>query len=262
MICASCGKDLKQVKYHIPDVDGEVCGACRARWRRHNVPGVKERTNAHNKKYRDEHPELVVKKKEYNQKYYEENSEELKQDARQWVADHPEQKKAGDQARYLRDKETILDRNKEYRQNHKDEIRIQKREATKLRKKTDLNFRIACNQRTRLNSAIHGGQKSGSAVRDLGCSIDYLKMHLDDMFYPDVAAGVEMTWENWGKGAGKWQIDHMRPVGIFELSDQQQLLECVNYTNLQPLWFDDHNENSIHDRNLVEARKFEVAGHA
>lgn len=91
--------------------------------------------------------------------------------------------------------------------------------------------------RKRLQMAIKKDQKSGSAVRDLGCSIDYLKSYLEDRFYIR-DTGEEMSWDNYGvKG---WNIDHIRPLAFFDLTAREQFLEACHYTNFQPLWWEDN----------------------
>ena len=80
--------------------------------------------------------------------------------------------------------------------------------------------------RTRLSKAITRGQKDGSAVKDLGCSVEELKIHLESKFQPG------MTWENYGE----WHIDHVVPLAKFDLLNREELLKACNYTNLQPLW--------------------------
>jgi len=78
----------------------------------------------------------------------------------------------------------------------------------------------------RLWQALRGKVKQGSAVRDLGCSIEYFKLWIFMMFQPG------MTWENYGK---VWHIDHIKPLAAFDLTDREQFLQAVNYKNLQPL---------------------------
>jgi len=74
--------------------------------------------------------------------------------------------------------------------------------------------------------------KSGSGVKDLGCSIKDLKIYLEGKFKQG------MSWNNWGtKG---WHIDHIRPLSSFKLSERSNLLEACHYTNLQPLWAEDN----------------------
>lgn len=95
-----------------------------------------------------------------------------------------------------------------------------------------LRIRIGTNLRSRLNKAIQGDYKSGSAVFDLGCSIDEFKVYMESKFQ----AG--MSWGNWGRKT--WHIDHIKPVSSFDLSNREELLKACHYTNLQPLWAKDN----------------------
>jgi uncharacterized protein YxeA len=99
-------------------------------------------------------------------------------------------------------------------------------EYQKKKIKSDINFRLSKLLRNRVYIAIQNNQKVGSAVRDLGCSIDELKKHLESKFHP------EWGWENYGR---VWVIDHIKPLSSFKLEDREQFLEAVNYKNLQPL---------------------------
>jgi hypothetical protein len=101
----------------------------------------------------------------------------------------------------------------------------------KTRKKS-INEIIAERLRTRLWFAIKNNQKVGSAVRDLGCSIDHLKSHLESKFQEG------MTWENYGLRG--WHIDHIVPLSKVDLSNKESFLKVCHYTNLQPLWAKDN----------------------
>ena len=35
---------------------------------------------------------------------------------------------------------------------------------------------------------------------------------------------------------GEWEIDHIRPICSFDLTDMEQMKQCFHYTNMQPLW--------------------------
>ncbi len=96
----------------------------------------------------------------------------------------------------------------------------------RARRKSDPDFRLQCQLRTRLFMAVKGNYKLGSAVSDLGCSIDELWVHLESQFQPG------MTRDNWGKA---WVIDHIYPLAKVNVSDRAQLLAAVNWQNLQPL---------------------------
>lgn len=90
--------------------------------------------------------------------------------------------------------------------------------------------RLACNLRKRLRQAVKGRTKAGSAIRDLGCSVEELKRHLEKQFQSG------MSWSNYGD----WEIDHIIPLSAVDLSDREQLKKVVHYTNLQPLWKSDN----------------------
>lgn len=123
------------------------------------------------------------------------------------------------------------DRRKEYQAANKDKIRAQQKEYQRYRRATNLNFKIACNLRSRLRHALNGNSKTGSAVRDLGCSIDELKLKFIPLF------AIGMSWENYGS---LWHIDHIRPCASFDLTDPEQVKLCCHFSNLQPLWAADN----------------------
>jgi hypothetical protein len=106
---------------------------------------------------------------------------------------------------------------------------------------TDIQYRLRHNLRNRVRRAFEKNYKSGSALALLGCSIEYLKAHLERQFTNG------MSWDNMGKGGGKWNIDHTVPLSDFDLSDPEQAKIACNYKNLQPLWESDNfKKNARH----------------
>jgi hypothetical protein len=91
---------------------------------------------------------------------------------------------------------------------------------------TDPQYKIAKRLRIRLRHALNRNDKRGSAVRDLGCSIEEFVAYFDALFAPG------MTWEN----HGEWHVDHKRPLASFDLTNPVQIQEACNWRNLQPLW--------------------------
>ena len=104
----------------------------------------------------------------------------------------------------------------------------------KVRYNTDINYRLCSILRKRLNRAIKGNYKIGSAVSDLGCSIEDFKKYFESMFLEG------MTWDNYGK----WHIDHIKPLSSFNLNNPDEFKTAVHYTNLQPLWAEDNLKKS------------------
>lgn len=60
----------------------------------------------------------------------------------------------------------------------------------------------------------------------LGCSYDEARAHIERQFQPG------WTWLNHGK---LWEIDHIRPLCSFDLTNPDQRRLAAHYTNLRPL---------------------------
>lgn len=103
---------------------------------------------------------------------------------------------------------------------------IQKAQTAK--RKLDPHWIIANRLRSRIWHALKRGAatKSASTVALLGCSIQELRVHLENQF----TAG--MSWQN----QGDWHIDHKVPCVSFDLTDPEQQKVCFHFSNLQPLW--------------------------
>jgi hypothetical protein len=104
-----------------------------------------------------------------------------------------------------------------------------------LKRKTDINYRLRSNLRRRISTAVRDNLKSGSAVNDLGCSIPDFKKYIESKFYSN------MSWANWGE---IWELDHIKRLADFDLTDREQFLKACHYTNLQPLAVEDHAKKS------------------
>lgn len=155
---------------------------------------------------------------------------------------------------YIENKDKIQTKRKLYRLKNKDKIRKCKRDyylknkySIKLKQKkyysfnrdkiyayvknklnNDINYKLSHSLRRRMNNALKNTQKCGSAIKDLGCSIEYFKNYIESKFLDG------MRWNNYGKGG--WHLDHIIPLSSFNLSNRTQFLKSCNYTNFQPLW--------------------------
>lgn len=128
---------------------------------------------------------------------------------------------------YSENKEVILKRSFEWKTKNIDKIRKYHRNRI-----YSLQEKLAINLRSRLSVAIKNEYKSGSAVSDLGCSIEEFKKHLESKFES------WMNWDNYGKYSKEkktWQIDHKIALAKFDLSNLEELKKACHYSNLQPM---------------------------
>lgn len=204
--------------------------------------------NQHKSVYRKENPEISRKS---NQRFYKNHKQKILTANKAWRQHNTDAYQKSKNKSNEKNKHKKCQYNKEYRRINKEQVNATSRAWYKKNKtyvikyksvykknrlKTDINFKLSVSLRDRLNKAIKNNQKAGSAVKDLGCSIEYFKLYLQKLFQPG------MNWENHGFGKGKWHIDHKFPLSSFNLSDRKQFLKACHYTNLQPLW---HLDNLV-----------------
>lgn len=139
------------------------------------------------------------------------------------------------QATFLSISDRVL-RKKEADRNYTSKTKEKKRKYDQIyrnkRYKEDPIYKLRIVLRARFRMALKKQRKSGSAVRNLGCSIPEFRVYLEGKFT------TGMTWDNWSpKG---WHIDHVKPLAGFDLSNQEELKKALHYTNLQPLWASDN----------------------
>lgn len=97
---------------------------------------------------------------------------------------------------------------------------------------------------SKLRSAVYSAfkrirqNKPTDTIALLGCTWEEAKAHIESLFQEG------MTWENHGRGDGKWQIDHIRPVASFKGASEEELKQMNHISNLQPLWTADNLSKS------------------
>ena len=126
-------------------------------------------------------------------------------------------------------RERINNRNKDYRSKHHDKIMAQKKLYTNNIYKTDINFRLIFKTRSRNCKTLKGMTKQSSSINILGIDIDLYRKWLEFQFTP------EMNWEN-------FEIDHVKPICLFDISDDEQMKDAFNWRNTQPLLKRDHQQ--------------------
>lgn len=94
------------------------------------------------------------------------------------------------------------------------------------------------NRRTRYALEINNVKLQITYSKLLGCNKEENKDYLQSLFVEN------MNFSNYGD----WEIDHIKPISLYKLNNETELLECFNYKNTQPLW---KVENRIKSNNYV-----------
>jgi hypothetical protein len=188
-------------------------------------------------KYAKSHKKQLLR---WRRKHYKKNKVKMLRYFRKYRKNHREEtnarnKKYSSKPEY---KKKMKQLHKKYKQKNRLRIRKVKLKWVKLNYRIDPVFRLARLLRQRIHSVLKGDQKAGSAVRDLGCSVEFLKQYIEKKFY------AHMTWKNWGR---IWELDHIKPLSKFDLTDREEFLKACNYRNLQPLTIKDHRKKTLED---------------
>jgi len=213
-VCRVCLKEKNKVgnSYRNPAGEGSACGNCRAKYLRRNNTAFREAEHLRNK------------------------SEGAKQAKKKWQDNNKDKNKE------YRKKYRALDPEK-YRKSFKDWYDKNKNLKTYLDKKSayfrrkdsiDPQYRLAMMIRKRTNSMIRNNFNSGKIVAMLGVSWTDFSFYLESKFKDG------MSFKNYGQ----WQIDHIKPLSSFDLTNSEEFFKAANYSNIQPLWVEDHLEKT------------------
>lgn len=191
--------------------------------------------------------------------YYQTNKAVIDGKNRRWTERNREKCRGYVRASYWRNHEQELERGQQYNRNnpgkasarslkwekeHPEQARQTDRVYQQKRRQNNPGYRALDNVRRRFNGLLHGKTKNAASITQLiGCGHNELRAHIEKQFQSG------MAWDNYGKGAGKWEIDHVRPCASFsDLTDPEQLAQCCHYSNLQPMWGRD---------NVIKGAKYE-----
>jgi hypothetical protein len=130
---------------------------------------------------------------------------------------------------YCDHRDTILAQSMSYRS--RADVKIKRNTAERHKKQNNIGYRLICYLRSRNSDILKNISKPIHAKDGIGCSIDELKRHIEKQFLPG------MTWDNWGNGDGKWNIDHIKPFCLCNKNNIEEILNNNHYTNLRPMWW-------------------------
>ncbi len=208
----------------------------------HDTERIKERKKQYyqdNKERRNEHSKQYYQdNKERKKQYYQDNKERIQERKKQYYQDNKERIQEYNQD----NKERIQERKKQHYQDNKEQRkqytqdnkeRIQ--ELANERYKNDHQYRLKCNIRSRLRSAVRKFdlKKSKKTLDYLGCTIQELMEHLQktaiDNGYTD--------FNIYDYDGEEYHIDHIKPFKAVH-DGVSTLDEVCHYSNLQILLAD------------------------
>ena len=232
-ICNKCGeqKELEQFYKDAGKKDGfrTICKNCSSQ--------------QHKNRYQNKRTYILEQKKEYyknnieiKKQFYKENKDKENQRSKEYYKKNKEKLNREKKEYREKNKEKYNNYQEKYKKENREKIIQKKREYQRKRYKNDPRYRIECNLRNMIRKGImsQGGVKSASTQELLGCTFLEARIYIQNQFTEG------MTWEN----HGEWEIDHIRPMASFDLTDPHQQRECFNWSNLQPMWAEENRSKS------------------
>lgn len=139
-------------------------------------------------------------------------------------------------------REKQLQYERKYREKNKDKY---------SEKYKSIQCRVRSCLRSRILSALHAQDvcKKESTIKYLNCTMPFFKKWIEFQFKEN------MAWENYGT----WHLDHVRPCASFDFTKQDDVDECFNWSNYQPL--EKHaniKKGDKVDKNIIEQHKIKV----
>lgn len=222
--CADCALE-------IPDPTGRTkrCGSCAKSYRQRQTRDWK-RKNAEKNRF-------------WAREWLANNREQAVAAAKQRRLDNLDAVRASDREKYQREKTKILARAKDHYRRNRDKIlaRMATPEgrqyaADKMRERLSQNpqFKLHSNTSRAIRKALDDGKGRKKWEELVGYTTDQLRLHIERQFLRG------MGWHNYGRGAGKWHIDHIVPQSAFTFASPEDpdFKACWALTNLRPLWGD------------------------
>ena len=203
-----------------------------AKKRRHTKKW-KEYNKNYCKKYFQKNKERDKEKRRLNAiEYRKKNKKRLAKKRKEYKKKNKQKLQKQNHEYLMKNAESRSIKAKEWAKNNPEKARERRRKAH-IRTMKNPNRRIRCSLRATIRSAIMrfgSSVKKESTLELIGCSIAFLRTHLESNFHKD----ERISWKTYGiKG---WHIDHIIPCALFDLTKLEERKKCFNWTNLQPLW--------------------------
>lgn len=220
--CTKCGNSkverLNHVKAKIKLIGFYECSKCRI--------SIKEARKVFKDKYGDVNPYQLEKSKRKIKKT------NLERHGVDCILKKPEVHAKGiEAAKRKRDKERNYEVDfsiiKHKSNRNSEDLKLWMKEYSNIRKSEDPQYVPKRLIYSALCRMMKGCKLSKTNIlKNIGYTPQELRTHLENQFKPG------MTWNN----HGKWHLDHIKPLSLFDCTDINQIIEANQLENLQPLW--------------------------
>lgn len=123
---------------------------------------------------------------------------------------------------------------------YRESKRVSQNQHQRQRYQSDMTFRAIKNVRSRLKRFLANKDRYS---KSLGCSQAELRSHIEHQFKEG------MGWDNYGD----WELDHIVPLALAHKQGEDAFQKACHFSNLQPLWKQDHIEKTRADMKLINA---------
>lgn len=154
-----------------------------------------------------------------------------------------EEKKMENLMHYINKHETIK----------KIKINNYRKKVRKYNYANNIQLKIRKSIQKRLLYAVKHNIETSSINKYLNCSIAYFKKWIESQFTDN------MSWDNYGI----WHYDHVKPCKSYDLTIKEQLCQCFNWKNYQPLMKEDNYiKNCVYNKKLILNHSFKAFKYA
>jgi hypothetical protein len=184
--------------------------------------------------------------KEYHDNYY--NNENGKDNKSEYYTNNKEKILNERKEFYINNKSDILKYKKEFHENNKEKRKIyntrpdvadRRNELRKIRRETDLVWKINANLRTGIINSLTNGKEGKSWKELVDFTLDELIIHLKKCILK-----TGLSWEEFN-GSGL-ELDHIRPIDSFDFESHEdsEFKDCWSLDNFQLLYKEDNVRKS------------------
>lgn len=171
---------------------------------------------------------------QHNKEKYKASPEKNKERCKKWRNKNPEKFKRTIDKWHSRNYKKYIDNIKKWQKDNPEKYREYQRKSIASRLKRNPNLKLRCIISASVYSRLKKNlsSKNGKATWDfLPYTVEELKIHIEKQFES------WMNWNNWGRGKGKWNIDHIKSHSSFNYTsiEDKEFLECWALENLRPL---------------------------